>query len=429
MNLSPANNSPLVGQSITRPSSVFVNGDRLWQHHCDIAAIGATGRGGVNRQALTQKDAEARSLLLSWATKRGFSASIDPIGNLFIRRKGVLIDAPAVLAGSHLDTQPTGGNFDGVFGVLAAFEVLESLEDREIVTNHPLELVVWTNEEGSRFPPATMGSAVFAGRLSLDSALSISDLDGITVRSALAETLKLMPPLPHRSMSVPPFAYIEAHIEQGPLLDSSNADIGVVTGIQGMRQFLLTVHGFEGHAGTTPRSLRKDALVAARRIIDKMEQAFSDPADIVRFTVGRLEVLPGSPNVIPGRVNFTIDLRHPDRLVLEQFGEMVSRIAESNVAPCSVEIREPLNSVPISFDTTIVDIVRATAGRLGYTHLDIVSGATHDARHMASVCPSGMIFVPCREGLSHNEAESAEPDELTAGAEVLRAVMIEISAN
>ena len=404
-----------------------VREDRLWQRHMDIAAIGATGRGGVNRQALTPEDGQARRLMLEWASEHGFTASTDAIGNLFIRRAGARPTAVPVVAGSHLDSQPTGGNFDGVFGVLAALEVLAAANDAGVVTRRPLELVVWTNEEGARFQPATMGSAVYAGALQLETVLATRDSAGVTVEQALAETLKAAPVSERRDFRSPMAAYVEAHIEQGPVLESTGNTIGVVTGIQGLRWFQVEVGGEEAHAGTTPRRNRRDALAAAVAMVSRLKELMFDEADMVRFTVGRFEVAPNSPNTIPGRVIFTIDFRHPDRDVLARLGDQVEPVCRAEAQDCGVTVVETMNAPPIEFDPTVRDLIRRAAERQALPHIDLTSGATHDAKFMAGLCPSGMIFVPCESGISHNEAENASPADLAAGARILAEVAIRLA--
>ena len=404
-----------------------VREDRLWQRHMAIAAIGATGRGGVNRQALTPADAEARRRLLDWAGKRGFRASVDDIGNLFIRRAGRDRDAHPVVSGSHLDTQPAGGNFDGVYGVLAALEVLEAASDAGLAMLRPLETVVWTNEEGARFQPTTMGSNVFAGRLSLAAALATVDANGITVGQALAETLTRIGVTDHRHFGFPMAAYLEAHIEQGPILEATRNTIGIVTGIQGLRWFRIEVTGEEAHAGTTPLRRRKDAMVAALGMITALQALMVDDTDTVRFTVGRFEVTPNSPNTVPGRVLFTIDFRHPDGSILTRLGDQIEAVCRDHARGCGVAVVETLNSPPIAFDPSIQRLLRDAAGHQALKHIDMVSGATHDAKYMAGLCPSGMIFVPCERGVSHNETESAAPADLAAGARVLAEAMVELA--
>jgi N-carbamoyl-L-amino-acid hydrolase len=405
-----------------------IDADRLRRRHEEMAAIGATGRGGVNRQALSPEDGAARARLMGWAKARGFALFLDPIGNMFIRRHGRDKDALPVVAGSHLDSQPTGGNYDGVYGVLAAFEVLESLEDQVIATRRPIEVVVWTNEEGSRFSPTTMGSAVYAGAIPLADALASRDRDGVTAGEALKSMLAQLPKTESRPLGSSAHAYVEAHIEQGPVLEGAGKRIGIVSGIQGLRQFTVTVTGEEAHAGTTPRARRRDAFVTAHAIVGALARLTADRADTVRFTVGRFEVYPGSPNTVPGRVQFMIDLRHPDAGTLARLGDRVFATCRRHAAPCAVEVREMLHSKPVSFDPRMVARVRDAAHRLGLTSLDMVSGATHDAKYMADLCPTGMVFVPCRGGISHNESEWAAPEDLAAGADVLSEVVADLAA-
>ena len=404
-----------------------VRQDRLWDRHMDIATFGATGRGGVNRQALSPEDAAARVRVLDWARARGFTAAVDDIGNVFIRRAGSDKAADPVVAGSHIDSQPTGGNFDGVYGVLAALEVLDAAADADIATKRPIEAAIWTNEEGSRFQPTTMGSTVFAGSLPLETALDTTDADGMTVRDALTQTLDRMAIDRHRDFRAPMAAYLEAHIEQGPVLEAEAKTIGVVAGIQGLRWFQVEVKGDEAHAGTTPLGRRKDAFVAASAMVRDLQALMADPDDVVRFTVGRFEVTPNSPNTVPGHVLFTIDFRHPDNAVLKRLGDQVEPICQAAAGGCAVSLVETLNSPPTDFDAEIRRMIGAAAARQAMDHLEIVSGATHDAKYMADLCPSGMIFVPCKDGISHNETESATPEDLACGARVLAEAMIRLA--
>jgi N-carbamoyl-L-amino-acid hydrolase len=400
---------------------------RLWDRHEQMARIGATGRGGVCRLALTAEDTAGRGLLLSWASGLGLKVEMDPIGNLFLRREGRDPDAPPVWTGSHLDTQPTGGKYDGIYGVLAGLEVLESFAERGIRTRRPIELVVWTDEEGVRFQPATMGSAVHAGAVPLEDALAARDADGVTAGTALQAQFAALPGLGRRPLGRPAHAYVEAHIEQGPVLEAAGRAIGTVTGIQGLRQFAVTVTGEEAHAGTTPASRRKDAFAAAHRIVTALHRLIEDPTEITRFTVGRFQALPGSPNTVPGRVEFTIDLRHPDLATLDRLTQGIAEICSREAAPCSAALVPLLNSTPVAFDPAMVERVRRAARRLGHEPLDLLSGATHDAKFMAGLCPTAMIFIPCRGGVSHNEAEAVDPEHLVAGAEVLAEVLRELA--
>jgi N-carbamoyl-L-amino-acid hydrolase len=397
----------------------LINGIRLAERHRAIARIGATGRGGVDRQALTPEDTEARKLLLSWVQARGYAATADVIGNLFIRRQGARPELAPVMTGSHLDTQPTGGNFDGVFGVLAGLEVLETLDDLDVATPRPIELVVWMNEEGSRFAPPTMGSAVSAGAIPLNRALATRDGNGASVNEALLGQLAQLPGIRMRELGSRGFAFVEAHIEQGPVLEAARCRIGVVTGIQGLHAYEVEVVGFEAHAGTTPVRARQDALVAAITLIGRLRSEVADPADLLRFTVGRFEVAPGSPNTVPGKVVFSIDLRHPDPQVLAQVGRNIVRLCTGEVAGCAVRANVLLQSSPVKFDARIVESVRSAALRRGFSCMELVSGATHDSKYMAGHTPTGMIFIPCERGISHNEVENVLDADLAAGAQVL----------
>ena len=405
-------------------SSGSVKEDRLWQRHADMAKLGGTGKGGVNRQALSAEDAAARNLLASWAKARGFTIFTDAIGNLFVQRPGSDPKAAPVMSGSHMDSQPTGGRFDGMYGVLAAFEALEALEDAGVRTKRPVMAVAWTNEEGSRFQPGAMGSAVFAGHNRLDEMLAVRDWKGVVLKDALAETLKAAPATVRPG--TPGFAvdsYVEAHIEQGPRLENEKKTIGVVTAIQGSRRYIVTVDGEEAHAGTTPRAARKDAYAAATRIASAMYEATTDADDTLRFTIGRIDVAPGSPNTVPGKASFTIDMRHPHNDALDEHEKKLEQIVASCAAPCAARIERVTKVAPTDFDPVVIDLVRAKANALKLPNMDMPSGAGHDAMHIARLCPAGMIFVPCERGISHNEAENATPSDLAAGTKVLVEVL------
>ncbi|MEE8467134.1 MAG: Zn-dependent hydrolase, partial [Planctomycetota bacterium] len=405
----------------------FVDGERLWRRLGELAAAGATGRGGVRRLALGPEEAQARRLVAGWARARGFSVTVDGIGNLFVRRAGRDPDAPPVLTGSHLDTQPSGGRFDGAYGVLAALEVLEALEDGQLCTDAPVVAVAWTNEEGARFQPGTMGSAVFAGQLELASALAARDSDGVRVADALARVLEESGVGQVSGTGFPLAAYVEAHIEQGPVLEEARVPVGAVTGIQGLRWFEVSVRGEQGHAGTLPESRRRDALMGAVEVVHALRGQLLDQDDLLRFTVGRFECAPGSPNTIPGRVLFSIDLRHPDAAVLAARGDLIADVCRRAAGPCEVSVRETMSTPPVAFDPRIVELVESSAGRLDLDCLRLPSGAGHDAGHLARLCPTGMLFVPCAGGRSHTETESAEPQDLTAGARVLADVVCQLA--
>jgi len=404
----------------------MINAARLSTRLHAMAQIGATGNGGVNRQALTAEDTSGRRLLLEWAAGRGYTSAVDPIGNLYIRRPGIRPELSPVMTGSHLDSQPTGGNYDGVFGVLAGLEVLETLDDFGVATERPLELVVWMNEEGSRFSPPTMGSAVAAGAIPLDRALATLDRNGVNVGEALAMQMAELPPLAARPLDARGYAYIEAHIEQGPILEDENCDIGIVSGIQGLHAYQVEVRGAEAHAGTTPLRHRKDALVAAMSLIARIRSEIADPLDVLRFTVGKFEVAPGASSTVPGKVTFLIDLRHPDPEHLAQTGAKILRLCSGQVENCGVSAKVLLQSTPVQFDEKVVAVVREATARRQLKSMRMISGATHDAKYMAGHTPTAMIFVPCEKGISHNEAEHARDEDLAAGAQILCDAMLAV---
>ena len=311
--------------------------------------------------------------------------------------------------------------------MLAGLEALEALNDSGIQTKRPVEVVAWTNEEGSRYSPGAVGSSFFAGLTELSSILDVTDMDGIVLRDELARSIAETA-VPLRAQgSITPHAYIEPHIEQGPVLEARDLQIGVVDGIQGIRFMDVVVIGEEAHAGTTPRRSRKDALSSAVAIITALQDLTSDDEDTIRFTVGRCVVQPGSPNTVPGRVHFTIDLRHPDSTLLHSLGDRIRDIAQQKAGPCSVEVSDNLFVEPTRFETTVRDAIRDSAQALGFSHMNMPSGAGHDAMHLATICAAGMIFVPCAGGVSHNEAESATPGDLSAGARVLAETLVRLA--
>jgi N-carbamoyl-L-amino-acid hydrolase len=406
----------------------FVDEDRLWRRHMELAQIGALPSGGVNRQALSAEDIEARHLLIGWARKRGYRVEADAIANLYIRRAGRYDGRPTVATGSHIDTQPLGGRFDGAYGVLAGIEVLESLDDAGVETDHSITVVAWTNEEGSRFAPGAMGSLIFSGLRRVDEFSTAADSEGTTLGAALKSTLAAMDT--DRQLNARPAfkAYIEAHIEQGPVLESRHIEIGAVTGIQGTRWFEVDVHGRSAHAGTTPMSKRADAIAASIDIMNDLRKIVEDPEDRLRFTIGRIDVVPNSPNTIPERVRFTIDMRHPEQQVLEDRARAIVARCTGTSGGCRVAIREVLTQPPCDFPEEIVARVESAANALSASCMRLPSGAFHDALFVARICPTGMIFVPCRDGISHNPTEYAEPAHLAAGARVLAATLVGLAA-
>jgi N-carbamoyl-L-amino-acid hydrolase len=406
--------------------AIAVNGQRLWSRLMSMAEIGATAHGGCNRQALTDADMAGRRLLTYWAEAAGCQVRVDAIGNLFVRRAGREDALPVVLTGSHLDTQPTGGKFDGVFGVLAGLEVLETLRDAAIVTRHPIEVAVWCNEEGCRFPMAMMGSAVWSGSLPLDTALAQTDRAGITVRDELR---RLGVPTEVSMLRQPVKAALEVHIEQGPVLERCAKRIGVVTGVQHMSRHEIIVLGQEAHAGPTPMNLRRDPIRVLADVLPALYAAARDRGEEARLTVGIIETSPGSPNTVPGRLRFTVDLRHPEREPYASLRLEVERVVRSALQQHGLagEIRRMWEAPGVTFDAACVAAVREATAALGFDALEMVSGAGHDSCNVAAVAPTAMIFVPCAGGLSHNEAESAAPGDLEAGANVLLQTMLSLA--
>ena len=383
-----------------------------------MAKIGGTKKGGVCRLAATAEDKTARDLFTAWAKTENCQISIDQIGNVFARRPGKNDKLAPVVLGSHLDSQPTGGKFDGTYGVLAALEVIRCLNDSGIVTDRPVEAVSWTNEEGSRFPPAMMGSGVFSGSINLEKALSTRDINGISVGEAL-KAINYAGEQKCGDRAI--HAYLEAHIEQGPILEKEDITIGVVLGIQGIRWFDIVIHGTEAHAGPTPMPARNDALVAASDLILQIEGLALQHSPDGRTTVGTVATFPNSRNVIPGEVKLGIDMRHPDASVLSTMKEELYAILEKIRTERGVagKIDEIWYSPPTIFDAETVDAVEAMATSRQFTCQRITSGAGHDAKYMADICPTAMVFIPCDGGLSHNEAENAKNEHLIAGAQVL----------
>ena len=403
-----------------------INGERLWASLMELAKLGATVKGGVCRLALTDLDRQARDIFVRWCEDAGCTVSVDAVGNIFARRPGLNPDLPPVMTGSHIDTQPTGGKFDGCFGVLAGVEVLRTLNDLNIQTQAPIEVVVWTNEEGSRFAPCMMGSGVFAEKFTLEETLAKTDAQGITV----GEALNAIGYAGSRKVSGHPVgAYFEAHIEQGPILEDERKTIGVVLGALGQKWFDLNLRGVEAHAGPTPMHLRKDALVGAAAVVAAVNKAALGHQPHACGTVGCLQAYPGSRNVIPGEVRMTLDFRH---LQPERLDSMISEVREVIEATCakhglSFELTPTADFPPLYFNPDCVNAVRNAASELGLSHMDIVSGAGHDAIFLAELGPAGMIFVPCEGGISHNEIENADPKDLAAGCAVLLKAMLAAS--
>jgi N-carbamoyl-L-amino-acid hydrolase len=401
-----------------------INGTRLWHSLMELAQIGATEKGGVKRLALTDLDRQGRDLVVQWARAEGLAVTIDKIGNVFMRREGTNPDLPPVVTGSHIDTQPTGGKFDGNYGVLAGLEVVRTLNERGIRTEAPIEVAFWTNEEGSRFVPVMMGSGVFCGAFSLETAYAARDVDGKSVGDELARIGYAGDQVPGDH---PIGAYFEAHIEQGPVLEDANKVIGVVPAVMGLSWYDCTVTGMEAHAGPTPMHLRRDALQVATTIMQETVAIANRYPPYGRGTVGMVQVFPNSRNVIPGQVKFSIDLRNvTDDLLNTMHGEIEAFVERTRrETGLAVDLQRVSYYPPCPFHPDCVGAVRAATEKLGYSTMDVVSGAGHDAIYVARLAPAGMIFVPCKDGISHNEIEDAQPGHLEAGCNVLLHAMLE----
>jgi beta-ureidopropionase / N-carbamoyl-L-amino-acid hydrolase len=400
-----------------------VDGERLWSTLERFAEIGGTQRGGCNRQALTDADRAGRDLFTAWAAEAGCVTTVDAIGNLYARRRGADETAPAVIASSHLDTQATGGRFDGVYGVMAGLEVIRVLNERQIQTRRPIEIVSWTNEEGCRFVPAMLGSGTVAGTHDLGFALGRRDAEGRSVGEEL-DRIGYRGQRPARPFPV--HASFEVHIEQGPILERDGVTIGVVTGIQGLHWLDVVLTGVSCHAGPTPMEMRRDPWRAAARIIADAMALAEARGPGGRCTVGNVQCQPGARNTVPEKLQIAVDIRHPDGAVLQQMYAGLGALVAREAARANVEARiEPVwHMPPTSFAPRLVELVEATARRLGYKNERITSGAGHDSLNIARFAPTTMIFVPCAGGLSHNEAELADPQDLAAGANVLLHVVL-----
>ena len=398
--------------------TIRINGKRLWDSLMDMANIGATQKGGCCRLALSDLDKQSRDLFIQWCKDIDCTVTIDHFGNIFARRLGKNNTLPPIMTGSHLDTQPTGGKFDGAYGVLSGLEVLRTLHDKQLVTDAPIEVAVWTNEEGSRFAPAMLGSGVFIEKFSLEEALKKQDVDGLL----LGDELKRIAyagdtPIGGRSIG----AYFEAHIEQGPILENQKKTIGVVTKGQGQRWYDLTIFGQESHAGTTPMHLRKDALVAAAKMIEDVQGIAATHGPDACGTVGFAQVYPNSRNTIAGSVKLSIDLRHPEDTTLTTLDIALKSACETLKRDYAInyELDPYWYYPPIPFDKDCIAAIQEAADTCSYSSMPIFSGAGHDACYLAEVTPTAMIFIPCENGISHNEIENITQQDSEAGCNVL----------
>jgi N-carbamoyl-L-amino-acid hydrolase len=409
---------------MTADTNLRIDGKRLWDSLMEMAQIGATPKGGVKRLTLTDLDRKSRDLFGEWCRKAGCSIKVDRMGSMFARRAGADDSLPPVLIGSHLDTQPTGGKFDGALGVMAALEVVRSLNDLDIKTRHPVEICMWTNEEGSRFAPAMIASGVFAGAFTLEQALATRDPEG----KVFGEELDRIGYSGPESVGGRPIhALFELHIEQGPILEEEGTEIGIVTAANGQKWYEITLTGVESHAGPTPMNRRKDALLGAARIVELVNKIGHDHDPAACATCGMIEAYPNSRNVIPGRVFITVDFRHPDGENLISMDKAL-RAGLAEIAArtgVTAEISMVADFPPQPFDESCVAAVRNATAKLGYSHRDITSGAGHDAVYVARVAPAAMIFTPCIDGISHNESENMTPEWAAAGTDVLLHAVLE----
>lgn len=412
--------------SATHPAH-WVNDARLTARIEALAQVGAYSPTGVDRQALTPGDAQGQAMLVQWAEEIGMAAYTDAIGNLFLRLEGTDPDAAPVMAGSHIDTQPTGGKFDGAYGVLAALEAAQAIAMSGQPHLHPIDVVAWMNEEGSRFAPGMSGSSVYAGARSLEETLAVTDEAGISIAAALAQVRAAMPTLPQRPLKSPIAAYIEPHIEQGTVLEEAGLSVGIVTSMQGKLTFRVTVEGEAAHAGTMPLSRRKDALLAALHCVQILNTAFHDETDVLRLTVGRFDVTPSAPSVVPSKVVFSIDMRHPDSLHLQALGDRVRGLCEKSAGPCHVSVIKLSGAPSLDFHPRIRSQLHDSGTFLGIEVMKLVSTAGHDSRYISDLCPTGMLFIQCRDGQTHNDLEHAEPKHMGDGARILAHALFELA--
>jgi len=395
-----------------------IDGERLWGELMETAAIGGTPKGGICRLTLTDLDRQVREWFKARCEALGCTVTVDDMGAMFARRAGQRNDIPPIAMGSHLDTQPTGGKFDGVLGVLGALEALRTLVQAGYETYAPIEVVNWTNEEGSRFAPAMVASGVFAGAFTRDWAVAREDRDGVAFGTALESIgYRGGEPCGRHPLS----AFFELHIEQGPILEAEDKEIGIVTGVQGMRWYEVTVTGESAHTGATPMRLRKNALLGAARLVERINAIAEKHAPAALGAVGLMEVRPNSRNVVPGEVFLCVDLRHPEAAVLDQLEAEYTTSLREICDPIALTVSSTRiwDQPPVRFDAECVASVRRAAALSGFSAREIVSGAGHDAAYVSRVAPTAMIFVPCLNGVSHNEAEFTSKEQCAAGAQVL----------
>ena len=399
-------------------SQIRVNGKRLWDSLMRMAEVGKTAGGGCNRQALTHEDKIGRDLFCEWCKSAGCEVRTDKVGNIFARRPGFIAERSPILFGSHLDTQPTGGKFDGVYGVLAGLEVIRTLNDAELGTLGPIEVVSWTNEEGSRFSPAMAGSGAWSGKISLDDILDQKDLHGISFQDEL-DRIGYSGAAPARAFPVR--AALEVHIEQGPILEKEDVQIGVVTGVQGMRWYDIKIIGISAHAGTTPMSGRNDAVTTLSKVISGFTEELFQFGEAARATFSSLRSEPLSRNTVQSVASASLDIRHPNDEELDRMEKILRlRLNEfSKLNGTKSSLTRLSKTESTMFSEFCLSAIKKATESLGYKQREMISGAVHDSVYVSRSCPAAMIFVPCLRGVSHNESESALPGDLTAGCNVL----------
>ena len=404
-------------------STIRINGQRLWGSLMEMAKFGATPKGGCNRQTLTDDDKRGRDQFIDWCESANCSITIDAMGNIFARRPGQDNELAPVIIGSHLDTQPTGGKFDGVYGVLAGLEVIRTLNDHSVETKCPLEVVTWTNEEGARFSPAMIGSGVWAGVFDLDYAYSRKDKNGKALGGEL-KRIGYLGDIPARPKPIT--AAFELHIEQGPILEMEDLQIGIVSGVQGIRWYDLIIDGKACHAGPTPMNGRQDPFMGIYKIIDRLYQLIDQHGPLARITFGDIKAEPGSRNTVPERLVMTIDIRHPEASILDELDASLKKIVleETEKLKLVGTVKDEWASAPVQFDKNCITAVTKAVEILDYSHKEMFSGAGHDSVYISHVAPTSMIFIPCEGGLSHNEAENVKPEDIEAGANVLLHAML-----
>lgn len=411
------------GQSPARAGNLRVNADRLWSRHMEMAQIGAIAGEGNCRLSMSAEDSAARELFATWCKNAGMTLQVDGAGNMFALRPGTDPTLPPIAAGSHLDTQPHGGRFDGISGVLAALEVVETLNDAGLQTKAPLAVINWTNEEGVRFGPGLMGSSWFVGDISDDGLSEIRDIDGVAF---VDEAAKRGWRGAQGAGAFRMGAFFELHIEQGPQLEALGHQVGIVTSVQGLKWLDVSLKGMDAHAGTTPLDHRNDALLAAARMLVALNETGRACGLDARVSVGRLKTATDGPSTIVGEANFVIDIRHPDATVLARLAVSCEAVCRSIAAEtgCEITVSQRISVPPKHFDQSCIEALAEAARDLGVTHSEIASGALHDASNIADVAPTAMVFVPCRNGISHNVEEYASREDLAAGASVLLRAML-----